>query len=305
MPPKSRRPETVKLPRGDRSELLTYLEHANPNHISAASWGLTWTATHGETRSSSQRTFHIGIRYANGRYSSCILVGTVQYGDLPVEGTVVDWGTTQPSLATILEHYQAQYNVTPAPTRPGPAAGPREDEDDNGGGAGGSSWKKEVKKDDYGGYYYIGEDEDYHECDPRGNEVQTTDRKTGYRTANPRGIVLVFENSQRQAYYYYHGKPKGCTLKKDSKTRTYYFVDDKGRDRDAQYVGSRPRWMDSKSASRGTAGRGGTAAYSSHASSSGSSHRSSGKSSARVQYLIDPASGRQYYVGSDGKTHWA
>ncbi|KAI5862900.1 hypothetical protein GGS23DRAFT_74470 [Durotheca rogersii] len=307
--PRARRPESVRLSRDDWDDMLTYLEYANSNHVSAITWDVHWTPTHGETRSYSKRTFHIGVRYANGRYSSCILVDTVSWDEVPVEGTIHHWGTTPPNLGEIVEHYRTLYKVQPASSNL--RYQPRQNDDNNGGaGASGGGWKKEVKKDDYGGYFYIGEDEEYHACDSEGNEIQTTDRKTGYRTSNPRGIVVVFADSRNQTYYYSHGKPKSCSLKEDPRSGTYYFVDDMGRERDAQYAGTKPRWMGGYSASRSSYGQSSASrssyaqpsAYSSYGSHS--SYDSSSKTS-RVQYLTDPKSGRKYYVGADGQAHWA
>ncbi|RYP80363.1 hypothetical protein DL769_002512 [Monosporascus sp. CRB-8-3] len=301
--PQARRPESVKLSKKDRGNILVYLENAKGDHISAPVWGTQWTPTHGETRSSSKNTFHIGIRHVNGRYYTCILVRTVQFGHLPVEGTVHDWGTTAPSLREVLAYYQALFDVQPTSSRPG--RGPNRDYDDDGNSnAGGSGWKKEVRKDDYGGYFYIDEDGDYHACDSRGNEVETTDRRTGYRTSNPRGIVLVFANSQRQTYYYSHGRAQLCSLNKDRKSGTYYVVDDKGRERDAQYVGMTPRWIRGRqSASRSSQGQ--SLAYGSSSTRGSNSAYASSSRPSQVKYLVEPKSGRRYYVGDDGKSHWA
>ncbi|RYO74994.1 hypothetical protein DL766_008167 [Monosporascus sp. MC13-8B] len=259
---------------------------------------------------------------------------SMQYGDLPVEGTIQDWGTSTPSLDEVLAHYQALFDVQPPLSRPG--RGPNRDYDDNdNGNARGSGWKKEVMRDDYGGYFYIGvvekgppfsvgqqywssralyqwithnnvtigEDDEYHACDFRGNKIETTDKRTGYRTSNPRGIVLVFVNSQKQTYYYYHGRAQLCSLNKDPKSGTYYVVDDKGRERDAQYVGKMPRRIGSRqSASRSSQGQ--SPAYGSSLTCGSNSAYGSSFRPSQVKCLIDPKSGKRYYVGDDGKSHW-
>jgi hypothetical protein len=107
--------------------------------------------------------------------------------------------------------------------------------------------KKKVREDGCGGYYYVDDNDEYHECDVKGNSMDNM--KTGHPSSDrgPRRIVLVYANAQRETYYVSRGKLKRCLLKKGQKPGSYYFVDSKGRERNAQYVGAEPRGMDGDS----------------------------------------------------------
>ncbi|PKK47850.1 hypothetical protein CI102_8169 [Trichoderma harzianum] len=191
----------------------------------------------------------------NNTTNICILVGAGG-AKLPIDGTIIDWGTSAPDLGETLQHYQKMFKVQPLNPLKRPE--PRRDNDDegrDGGGSSGRTWTKQVYRDDYGGYYYIGQDEEYHQCDAKGKEIQSTEKSTGYRTSNPYHIVLVFSNAQKQTYYQRHGQPELCSLRKHS-SGTYYFVDYKGRECNAQYVGLQPRWMNRKAISQSTGGQG-------------------------------------------------
>jgi hypothetical protein len=70
---------------------------------------------HGEGRTTTSMeagmTFHIGFRRtSDGHYRSAVTVDLVE-GDrrLPVVGTEHDFGTTEPTLVDILNHYKAKY----------------------------------------------------------------------------------------------------------------------------------------------------------------------------------------------------
>ncbi|KAM0255019.1 hypothetical protein ACHAQJ_006167 [Trichoderma viride] len=282
--PKSTRPETITLSKTNKNDLLAYLEHANPNYISVPIWGVRWQASHGETRSASKHTFHIGVRFVQDHYHSCILVMTGQ-GSMPIEGTVIDWGTSRPDLGEVLQHYQKMFKVQPLNPLKKPQTRRDNDDEDEDGGSSGRPWTKQVCRDDYGGYYYIGQDEEYHRCDANGKEIQSTEKKTGYKTSNPYQIVLVFSNTQKQTYYHRHGQPELCSLQKHS-SGTYYFIDYKGRECNAQYVGSQPRWMSRKIVSQHTRGEGGYAQTS------------------KPTYLTDPKTGRLYCIDKYGKACW-
>ncbi|KAL6824268.1 hypothetical protein J3E69DRAFT_336190 [Trichoderma sp. SZMC 28015] len=284
--PKSSGPETYVLSKVGRKSLLQYLENANPNYISLTAWAVKWVASHGETRSASKHTYHIGFRFVQDHYQSCILAATVE-GNMPIEGTLIDWGTSKPDPGEILEHYQNVFQVQPLHPLKRPE--PRRDNDDegrDGGGSSGRTWTKQVYRDDYGGYYYIGQDEEYHQCDAKGKDIQSTEKSTGYRTSNPYRIVLVFSNAQKQTYYQRQGQPELCSLRKHS-SGTYYFVDYKGRECNAQYVGSQPRWMNRKAISQSTGGQGGYTQTS------------------KPTFLTDPKTGRPYYIDKYGKACWA
>ncbi|KAH6962326.1 hypothetical protein BKA56DRAFT_736502 [Ilyonectria sp. MPI-CAGE-AT-0026] len=129
-----------------------------------------------------------------------------------MEGTIRNWGDTVPAMTTILAYCRSLFKVTP---KYGPPETPENMDDNNGGGYGATSgevWTKQVKKDDYGGYFYLSEGGQYQGCDSWGNDIQTTDKDTGYRTSNPRGIVLVFANADNPTYYYLGGVPTARRL---------------------------------------------------------------------------------------------
>ncbi|KAF4988842.1 hypothetical protein FGRMN_9516 [Fusarium graminum] len=331
---KPARPESVPLRRNILKEFTKYLEHANSNEISVTEIGPFWTPTHGETRSTSKFTFHIGIRYANGDFSTCVLISTRQYMNVPVEGTFVNWGPKMPKMPAVMMHYKKLFNVQDLSghsTRPGDD----ENDKDDGPGAGSSGWTKEVRKDDYGGYFYIDEAGEYHACEKDGNDVKSTDSRSGYQASNPRGIVLIFGDSQSQTYYRSCGQPKPCTLIKNRLRGRYFFIDEQGRERHAQYIGQTPRWMLSRQTARPSAQSSvrtpiqltPSAANLSHTSTSkypavstygvskphNTAISSSGSATSyesrlhtsSVEYHTDPRSGRQYYISNDGRSHWA
>lgn len=88
--PKPRRPETVAVSKSDKRHLLRYLEYEDPNHIQISLRDVRWQPTHGETRSASKRTFHIGVRFVQGEHQTCVIAKTDE-GELPVDDTVRNW----------------------------------------------------------------------------------------------------------------------------------------------------------------------------------------------------------------------
>jgi hypothetical protein len=232
---------------------------------------------------------------------TCILVQTRSDGDMPVEGTIVNWGPQEPVLAAVLEYYQDMFLGYYPFDRPGRANPGNNNGGGGGGGGGGASgsgsgggWKKVVMRDDYGGYYYMDESDEYQACDSSGNPIYAANRD-----GNPRGIVLVFVNSQNQTFYYSRDKTKACSLKKDSKTGRHHFIDDKGRKRNAQYVGKKPSWMGSKKQSSGHS----RSSSSTYTPGPGSGSDLASKTT-KPKVFTDKNSGKKYYLGADGRTHW-
>jgi hypothetical protein len=288
--------------------MLVYLENANPNHIGHTGWGIeTWHECHGETRSKSKFTFHIGIRVDHeGNYLTCILLKG-KGGNKAVEGTIINWGPEEPDMAVVLEHYQMMFLKYHPIDRPG--RGGNNNGGEGGSGGGGGGWTKQVyHNSDYDEYYYLDEQGEYQSCDSSGNPIYTAD-STGHRTGNKYGLVLVFANSKRQTYYYSRGKQQACSLKKDSAGR-YCFVDDQGRNRRAQCFGTEPRWMH-RAKSSPPSGQSHSKTPSSgqlHSKQPSSGHsQPSGfkpKPTTSGPEIFTDKSGRKYYVGKDGKTHW-
>lgn len=284
--------DPVELSKGDREDLLTYLAHANPNHMTHAGWsvGSGWSFTHGETRSASEATFHIGCRVdSQGNYYTCIAVAIRQGNrNVPVAGTTHNWGTERPSLAQILDYYQQKFNVQPLHVYDGPS---QRDNNNNGGGGngggtssgggGGSGSTRQIFKDDYGGYYYVTEDEPYVACDAQGQSLK---------------LLSVYIDASNKPYYYHKRQRTRGTLTKDPRTQKTYFRDKEGRSRSFYYVGKESgigkRFA---SASRPTA----TPAPSYYPQPGPS------RTSSKIVYHIDPTTGWKYFEGPDGQTQWA
>lgn len=99
---------------------------------------------HGEgrakTSTSSGITFHIGIRRgSDGHHWSAILVHTVVGNHfVPVEGTLHDWGTVEPTLLEILNYYKKLRGKIPYEPPSQGGNGPDNDGDGPEGGA--PSW---------------------------------------------------------------------------------------------------------------------------------------------------------------------
>ncbi|KAI0433764.1 hypothetical protein F5Y09DRAFT_338360 [Xylaria sp. FL1042] len=172
---------TRRLNAREIHDLTIYLENASASHISVGARGPQRLNCHGERRSTSRWTWHIGVRRrtSNGHHISCIVAGGQNAPE--VEGSRIDHGTTQPSLIHVLNLYKRMYRV------PVTTPSPPDSDDDNGNGSGGrggsgsggkgkgKDWSKKVKRDDYGGYYYIGPEGEYMICDEAGNNVDYYD----------------------------------------------------------------------------------------------------------------------------------
>ncbi|KAK4143977.1 uncharacterized protein C8A04DRAFT_28321 [Dichotomopilus funicola] len=233
--------DKVTLSKKDKNKMQVYLDAANPAQISVPQWGIgLWQNSHGEGRSTSTLTFHIGFLYATdtGCFWTCILLKDGKRHK-PVAGTLVNWGTEQPSPSDVLEYYKnAQFPL------PDPDSEPSESGWGGGaggaGGAGGSSsggsaWKKDVKPDGNGGYYYFDPDYQWIPCDASGNEIYY-DAAEGHRTSSPRHIKAVFGPSGN-TYYYSGGKKMACTLRseKAGNMNRLVFVDAQGKKWQAHY----------------------------------------------------------------------
>ncbi|EAQ88815.1 predicted protein [Chaetomium globosum CBS 148.51] len=304
---------TYPLDKRTRQDMIVYLENANPDQLSATAWGqTTWQAAHGEGRSASSTTFHIGLRYAQGHYWTCILT-RVRRQEVALEGTIIDWGTTAPNLPGVLREYQRLYLRARAPASENPQ---RDPSDNNGGGSGGGgggggndngpAWEKKVYKDAYGGYFYMDEDDNYCACDAQGTQVKTTTLKG--RTTNPHNILLVFVNSQRQNYYLHKGQRVPCQVQQDPSTHRPFILDDKQKKRNVQVYGPMPRWKAARAqapAQQQPSGKISSSKAPSSKAPAASAKVPTRKPLQTVQFMVDPASGRKYYIGADGKTHWA
>lgn len=146
--------------------------------------------SHGDGRSSSSLTFHVALRLTSeGEYHTCLKVGS---GDgTVVDGSVVNWGQTRPSLQSILNHYKRMYQVDVTTS----SSSSGSDDDRRGGGSGGrggkgrrGGWQKQVMKADDGSYFYLDEQEEYIPCDANGQAIQTS-----YR--------LHYDSRANKAYY--------------------------------------------------------------------------------------------------------
>lgn len=153
----------AQLNRGQRQDMLLYLQNAHGTYISGG-WGHIWNPTHGETRSTSEFTFHIGLmRTSEGEYHSAILV-RLRGRHVPAHGTVVNWGASQPAtLIEVLNNYKDMFDITPSTPTPHPEPEATAIPD----------WAYQVCRDNYGGYHYLDENGAYHACDANGNELDT------------------------------------------------------------------------------------------------------------------------------------
>lgn len=310
---------TVDISSKDKRQMYRYLEYANGNHMSLPFWtNEKWTSAHGETRSSSQHTFHLGFRISNGHYYTCILVDTTRSkGAEAIEGTVRDWGTEQPSLTDVLEYYQGHYNVQPR--FPIERSNNRKD-DDNGGGGGagtsggsGSGWTKRVYKTNYGGYGYTDKDGEYRECDQYGNDIIQESSRYSSRSSHRHG-------SSNKTYGDSYGSISSgsrthasTSYQPRSSSSVYYSAPSQVSTRSYPRYTSESYDSPSYSSSRSHADRHSQPSYSSSRSyadhhsqpSYGSSSYYSSTKSSSSRHHTDPASGKEYYIGRDGKAYWA
>lgn len=244
--PKPKRPETVAVSKSDKRHLLTYLEHADPNHIQVSLWDVRWRPTHGETRSASRLTFHIGVRFVQGEYQTCILVDSEE-GELPVDDTVRNWGPSMPNLGEVLQYYQKLFGVQALKPLIRKQQPRRDDDDDNEeGGSSSRGWKKKVQKSNKPGqYFYYDEKEEYHECDEKGNDIYTY---TSYKNSRPQWTTGKISSQSSSGEKRYEGRgyaereyaerrygereytqTSQTTYHTDTKTGKMYYIDKYGK----------------------------------------------------------------------------
>lgn len=177
-------------------------------------------------------TFHVALRLTSeGEYHTCLKVGS---GDgTVVDGSVVNWGQTRPSLQSILNHYKRMYQVDVTTS----SSSSGSDDDRRGGGSGGrggkgkrGGWQKQIMKADDGSYFYLDEQEEYIPCDSSGQAIQTSHR-------------LHYDSRANRAYYV------------DSYRKTHWF--------DGRAAMGRSSQQSYSSSQQGYYGGGGQQAYSS------------------------------------------
>ncbi|KLO80605.1 Uncharacterized protein LW93_2944 [Fusarium fujikuroi] len=96
----------------DIQDVETYLRNANPKDFAPPAWatGSRWLYVHGEGRSTSKKTYHIGFKLqSNGRYINCLFIklrGTQQ--KLIAEGRITekDWVVDPPSPEEVLVFFK-------------------------------------------------------------------------------------------------------------------------------------------------------------------------------------------------------
>ncbi|PTB44423.1 hypothetical protein M441DRAFT_55472 [Trichoderma asperellum CBS 433.97] len=264
--PKPKRPETVAVSKSDKRHLLTYLEHADPNHIQVSLWDVRWRPTHGETRSASRLTFHIGVRFVQGEYQTCILVDSEE-GELPVDDTVRNWGPSMPNLGEVLQYYQKLFGVQALKPLIRKQQPRRDDDDDNEeGGSSSRAWRKKIQKSNKPGYYYYyDEQEEYRECDEKGNDIYRS-----YKNSSPQGMTGKIGSQSSRGERRYEERRYG--------ERGY---------------GERG-YGERASGERGYGGR----------AERGYGEREYTQTS-QTTYHTDTKTGKIYYIDKYGKSHWA
>ncbi|KAI1391616.1 uncharacterized protein F4822DRAFT_427471 [Hypoxylon trugodes] len=224
-----------RLNRSDYEDLLDYLQAATASQMSNVAWGPRIVPCHGERRAISQRTFHIGIwrESSTGHHFSGILLGG-NHGSL-VEGSIIDHGTTQPSLVHVLNEHKRQYRVSPTTS----SSSSSDSESDH--GAGGS-----------GG------------------------RGGGQRRRNGRTVKGNDLPSQWEASYNRRGN-------------TYSSAHNQGYASTSSYANAAPYYL---------------AGSSNYSTSSSYYTTPSSSTSSQTRYYQDRATGRNYYIDSQGRTRW-
>ncbi|KAL2133614.1 hypothetical protein VTI74DRAFT_2016 [Chaetomium olivicolor] len=305
-----KKPTEVTLDKAGKKAMQTYLDNAKPEQISVPEWGISkWQDSHGEGRSSSKFTFHIGFRYMTdtGCYWTCILAKTAD-GELPVAGTLINWGTVPPDPLVVMETYKNAKFPLPKPDSQPSGSGSGGGAGGAGGSSSGGAWKKTIHQDGQGGYFYYDANWEYHQCDKDGNDVYYT-TQAGHQTSNPRNIKAVV-GPPGSTYYYSGGKQTRCALKSEQGTNRQWFVDAQGKSWHARYFppGMEPAEKRNRNtrhpqSSASVATRAAPAQRSAGIASPSNGSNSSPPSQRRL--LTDAKSGRQYYVDSAGRTHWA
>lgn len=184
--------QEMKLSNKQDSELRKYLEAAKPDQISGDNWSVSWGFCHGETRSTSTITFHLGTkRDSSGErlYHTAIVVEKQEGSTVcPVmshngESTHKKYAE-KPDLKQVMLDLK---KVFPMHTR-GTATSSSQAQGgngDQGGGDGGNGngnppkpFEKEIKKNVFDEYYFIDEQGENIICDEHGNPIVQHDAKT-------------------------------------------------------------------------------------------------------------------------------
>lgn len=199
--------------------LGVYLAHADPTNISLSSWGRRWLDCHGETRSHSNRTFHIQGRLNSAGHYMIRIADSVVGG---IEGTEIDWGTHEPSLSRVLRYYQALYGVGQPPSSSlsdseqgdggGSGSGGKGGGEGGGSGASGSGLYGPFP-DAYGGYYYNDDKSNYYPCDRNGSLLESGGGYTEAAYLQRYGVYDHYDQAARANSI--HGQVMTSILGKD------------------------------------------------------------------------------------------
>ncbi|KAI0532617.1 hypothetical protein GGR58DRAFT_507213 [Xylaria digitata] len=216
---------TKRLTADDIEDIREYLLHASSRNLSSVAWGSRRMNCHGEGRSSSNQTWHIGVwkQSSDGRHFSAIVSG--RRGGPTAEGSTIDYGRTQPRMIHVLNEYKRMYDV-PVNT-PSPHDSDNDDQNGPGGGGGpgpggkgkgrGKPWYKKVKRDEYGGYYYIGPKGEYQTCDSKGNDINYNSSSNYSKSSSSRYPSYSSSHSG-----YYSADPSYASYSGYSTTRTQH-----------------------------------------------------------------------------------
>lgn len=255
------------LNRTQYEHLRQYLLRARAGEISNTAWESTINACHGERRSGNRTTFHIGIwrNSSTRRYMSCILGGKSRQ---IIADSIIDHGTTEPSLAHVLNEHKRRYQVTPNTSSGSSSSDTESDHGPGGSGVWGSGQcgrnARKVHRTNAGTYFYYDSKHQYHECDSVGNDIPGQ-WSTSYSRASGNSSQSTYTNAYNQGY---GATPSHAGAASYHPTTSYYPV-------------------------------------SSHSASSAYYTAPTSSTSSQTQYFKDRTSGRTYYVDSQGKTHWA
>ena len=86
-----------------------YLQDARLDNITGVWENSKWSALHGEGRASTRGRYHIYTMIsAKGVYQAKLVEGP----KLVTDGQIEEFGTTEPSLETILLRFKARYTVS-------------------------------------------------------------------------------------------------------------------------------------------------------------------------------------------------
>ena len=211
-------------------DLQVYLENARSSQLQAPNgWRSAIDYCHGQNRSASKDTFHIGIwkNSSDGHHYSAIFGGKSRLK--LVEGSRIDHGTTEPSLVHVLNAHKRVYHVTP------PTSSSSSSDSDNGNGGGGAGRgggsggrgqgkpaTKKIYRDDYGGYYYFGPNHEWRACDQSGNDI-ATQRTAFHSRGTSRAANSGYAATPSSSYY------TQASTSSAASTQVKYYTDQYGR----------------------------------------------------------------------------